>query len=74
MKLQTEKHAKETCNKTLSMNELYLSFQPTLTETGLNRLALPLKQTRAGAILRDTIHSYLQRVNEHRLTWRYAYE
>ena len=42
------------------MNELYRSFQPTLTEAGLKRFGLTLEYSPACKILRGIIHSYLQ--------------
>ena len=42
------------------MIELYNPFQPTLTETGLQRFGLCLKHSPAIKMLRGIVHSYLQ--------------
>lgn len=42
------------------MNSIYRPFQPTLTETGLERFGLELQSTSACKVLRGSIHSYLQ--------------
>ena len=42
------------------MNELYRSFQPTLTEAGLKQFGLFLEYSPACKILRGFVHSYLQ--------------
>lgn len=42
------------------MNELYLPFQPTLTESGLKRFGLSLEYSPACTILKGIVHSYLQ--------------
>lgn len=42
------------------MNKLYRPFQPTITDTGLQRFGLSLQQVPAGHLLRNVVHSYLQ--------------
>jgi len=42
------------------MNELFKSFQPTLTESGLKRFDLSLQHSPASKILKGIVHSYLQ--------------